>query len=90
MAVPSNARRSVAGWMGLILLIAAWVFIYSTPMFAQPRWVLRAFMIAEMVALTSFALGIFAARRSSRVWYLFAGVALLSALILLADFFVGG
>jgi FtsH-binding integral membrane protein len=90
MDMLSRTPRSVAGWMGLILLVAAWASVLSTPMFAQSRWVLRTFMIAAMVAfLVSFALGVAAARRSSKIWYLFAGVALLSELILLADLLVG-
>jgi hypothetical protein len=89
MAMLSKPSWSVAGWIGLILLIGAWVSVFSTPMFAQSRWVLRTFMIAAMVALASFVLGVAAARRSSKLWYLFAGMALLSELILLGDLFAG-
>jgi hypothetical protein len=89
MAMPSKPSWSVAGWIGLILLIGSWVSVFSTPMFAQSKWVLRTFMIAAIAVLVSSLLGIAAARRSSMLWYLFAGVALISELILLGDLFAG-
>jgi hypothetical protein len=90
MARSWKSYGDTAGWIGLILLIAAWVSVFLTPRFSQSRWVIRTFMIAAFLALFSVALAITAARRTSRiVWYLSAGVALISELILFADLFVG-
>ena len=89
MMVPSNSRRSVEGWIGVMLLIAAWASVVLTPMSAGSRWAFRIFMVAAIMALGSFVLSIFATRRSSKMWYLLAGAALLSQLILLADLFAG-
>jgi hypothetical protein len=89
MALRRNRTGNLIGWVGLVLLLAAWASVWSTPGLSESRWVIRIFEGVAIVVLISLVLGILASRRASRWWYALVGAAFVSELILLGDILAG-
>jgi hypothetical protein len=90
MALRRNKTGNLIGWVGLVLLLAAWASVWSTPRLSESRWIIRIFAGAAVGALISFFLGIAASRKASKWWYALATAAFVSGLILFADLFAAG
>jgi hypothetical protein len=73
------------GIVGLVVLLVSWTTLLVAPNFTSPQWVPDVW-IAVLIALPfAIVLAVMAGRRSSKWWYLVAGLGLLSLAFMLGS-----
>jgi hypothetical protein len=79
-------KGSTIGITGLVALIVSWGAIWVGPFIVPPPWVPRVWLVTIVVVLPcAVVAGVFAARMTSKWWYVLAGAGFLSAAFLLAN-----
>jgi len=79
-------RGELIGILGIIVLLASWGGLWAAPYAMPPSWVPRVWLLTLAIELPcAVVAGAVAARTASKWWYILAGVAFLSAVVLLAD-----
>jgi hypothetical protein len=79
-------KGNTIGIAGLAALIVSWAAIWVGPFFVHPPSVPRVWLVIIVVVLPcAVVAGVFAARMTSKWWYVLAGASVLSEAFLLAN-----